>query len=429
MPNKSYINTLVRFYSSEQQQQVFQNYLTESKRVRLIFIAHKYLNKIGLGYLPLALQGLRSTAQFFPVRPLEGELIALALEPNQERNIRHIVSLSDGVMNPVFVPEAKSKTQRIKSIVFLSLSSITPNGLRALVRILNIVRQIDRRYGWVVALNIAMYLFNYSMFRHAFLADAKVAFTANDFSPVPLAFKAAARANGLKQIFTMHGQISCAESGNIFPSLDCDLSFLYGQKSQDAYIAGSGEPKGYVLFTGFPGESIAMRPLTEKYKTIGVILPNYYDCDTQEKIESLGKLYSKCSLVIRMHPHMAREPKFYGFDNIRISQKNNIKSFAMECDFVLAGNTGAQIDLLKLGCPTMYCPGLDKLGNDDIGLVHAGIILEHGPSAIDATALNAFFNDSWIMKFRAYDSSYLINDIEKSHMQDVLKELYKWIAS
>lgn len=426
MNTKHYIHRLIVFYRSPQQQQVFQNYLTKSRRIRLIHAAYRLLSKLGLGHIALALQGAISTAQFYPKRPVKGVLIALALSPNQERNIRYIAEISQGIIDPAFMPESKKRGQRIGNFILFLLSILRPGGISSLRKILSIIHKVDRHYGWVVALNIAMYLFNYIAFRRAILSDAKVAFTANDFSPIPLAFKAATREKGLRQLFTMHGQISCSASGNLFPQLDYDISFLYGKKSLDAYEAGNRKAKGKVIFSGFPGANTVIRPvIINSSKPIGIVLPNYYDSDTHGMILTLSSIYPNRKIMLRKHPQMARVPQFRECCRVEIARHKDIQTFGSECDFILAGNTGAQIDLLKSGCPIIYCNGLDKLGYDDIGLVRAEVIPEQKDMPLERDFINLFFGKNWPKKFRSYDASYLISDKERKEISLDISESYR----
>ncbi len=420
----SCIKTLILFYRSAQQQQVYANYLAESRMVRLLHRAYTFLNQWELGYIALAFHGFRTTAQFYPSHPLQGELIAFAAEANQRRNIQYITKLSGGALQPFFVPETTDKMQRLGSLLTQLTRTFRKGGWRRLKAKLRIIRQIEKREGWVVALNVASFLYNYAVFRHAFGPEARVAFSANDFSPIPLAFKAAAAANGLKQLFTMHGQISSSASGNVFPQLDYDVAFLYGDASLQSY-RHNGEPTGTVFLTGFPGQSEPLRPVDGNLKTIGIALPNYYDAETQTAIEQIADLYNDCQIIIRCHPQMAKKPNFPSRPWISISNHADLKSFADVCDFAIAGNTGAQIDLLKFGCPVLYCSTLDKLGYDDMGLVREKVLMEQGVTAFDATAINTFFNLGWPEKFRRFDAFYLIDESQRKSLGEDITRAYQ----
>lgn len=392
--------------------------------IKLTYRAYKLLDKIELGYIALALHGFRTTAQFYPSRKIHGELIAYAAEPNQHRNISNVARLSGGVMNPVFVPETKSKTQRLGNLLSFASRAMNREGLSTLRRLCTIVKKVEKREGWVIALNVASLLFTYISFRGAFGIESKVAFTANDFAPAPLAFKAATAAQGMKQLYAMHGQISVASSGNIFPRLNYDAAFLYGQSSLDSYRY-NGEPTGCIILTGFAGKSEPLRIISEDIKNIGIALPNYYDDSTQHTIESLGELYSDCRIHVRCHPQMRRRPTFPMHPRVSASTHDSLKSFADECDFVVAGNTGAQIDILKFGCPVVYSDGLDNLGTDDIGLVGANIIPEQKESRFDKVTINSFFDVNWTKKFRYYDAAYLADDNAMNKISSDIAEAYR----
>lgn len=417
----SCIKTIIWFYRSPQQQQVYLNYLSESRMIRLTHRAYEFLNKWDLGYLVLALHGLRTAAQFYPTRPVGGELLAFAVEPNQERGIRHITRLA--ALKPSFLPEATDKMQRLGNLL-TAIGHIVKKGVFTDLRVvLRIVRAVDKKEGWVVALNVASFLFNYAAFQRAFSPETKAVIYANDFSPIPLAFRAAAEKRDLIRIFTMHGQISCAASGNIFPRLDADIVCLYGDASLQSYRVG-GEPTGRVFLTGFPGQSQPVQTPVS-LGTIGVALANYYDDATQNTIEKIGSLYPHAHISVRCHPQMKKKPAFPGHTNVAVSDHAGLKDFTEDCDVVIAGNSGVQIDLLKAGLPVIYCATLDKLGQDDIGLVRAGIVPVQEDRALTAEEIGAFFGPGWVEKFRSYDAFYLMEDSHKTIVGEDIARAYK----
>lgn len=417
-----YIGQICRFYSLSQQAKVYESILAESKTLARHFCVYQAVSGLNLGYLVLALYGFRTAAQHNVHGPIPGDLVAFAAEFSQYKSIDYVVKLSGGLMKPTWVLREESRLARLLTMLRLAGALFKKNHRRKFKKILRIIRHVDRRQGWVQALNISSFLFNVFAFGMVLTDENKVAFTANDFSPVPLAFKYAGQKAGLKQMLTMHGQISSSISGNLFPRLDYDIAYLYGKASLQAYEA-AGKPKGRVVFTGFPGESLPLRAVPETIGRIGVCLANYYDSDTGKALEAIARQHPAAQILIRWHPRMSQRPLFEE-GNIAYATNGDIKNFSQACDLVIAGNTGAQIDLLKLGCPVLHFPALDKLGNDDIGLVAADTVPLYAGKKIVAAEINKFFDAAWVEKFRVFDALYMASAAAEQNVHKEVQQAY-----
>ncbi len=415
---------IIRFYSSEQQLTVYDSMLEESASLRRQHAAYRWLKRFGLGYWVLVLYGFRTAGRYDVSTHYDSTVLGFSVVTNNQQNMEHIRRLSENALVPSYICDTAGRGARVKNMLKLASKIMRPDGWRSVRKTAQIVKFVDRRHGWIQAVNVSSFLFGVFAFRNAFGPDNKIGFTANDFSPIPLAFKYAGRKAGLKQMFVMHGQISSAESGNTFPRLDYDVAFLYGDAALQAYKAG-GSPLGKVVLTGFPGVSQPLRKVPDPVKSIGVCLANYYDADTYEAILDIGKTYPQAEVYVRCHPRCDQRPDFSNVSNIALSDHSGINDFAQACNFVIAGNTGGQIDLLKQGCPVLHYPALDKLGEDDIGLVADGTVpLFRKNNPMSAAGLNNHFDREWVKKFRKYDSQYMASEEETAEMRQEVRNTY-----
>gem|GEM_PF-3109876 len=420
-----YIVQVIDFYSLPSQLHVYENLLEESRTLRRHHCVYRALKPMKLGHFALALYGFRTAGQYNVFARERGDLVAFSAEYSQQRNIEYVCALSGGVMKPRHILHEQNRVARLWYMLRLALDICGPANGRALRKALRLIRHIDRKYSWVQAINAASFLFNAFSFRHAFTEENKAAFTANDFSPVPLAFKYASYARGLKQMLVMHGQLPVKTSETVMPRLDYDLSFLYGETALDTYRV-KGEPLGRILFTGFPGESRAIRKAPEEIGSVGICLSNFYDEDTHKAIIKIGKLYAHAAVIIRCHPRMTRRPDFSGFGNISFSTFKAMSDFLQGCDFVIAGNTGAQVDMLKLGCPVAHFSKLDKFGDDDMGMVADRTVMGFDETrALTGKDIDQFFNDGWVKRFRRYDALYMATAEETRTVREDVARAYR----
>ncbi len=419
-----YIARIINFHSQPQQLTVYEHLLKDSLTLRFHYYFYKLLQFFNIGYFSLAFYGFRTAGRFDVFTALKGESVAIVNVPSHFRAIEFVCDFSENTINPTYLKEDESRIKRLQNILRFARELAKKEHGRFLRKTLRIVCNIESKHGWVQALNVASFIFSVFAFDGIFDKENKIAISANDFSPVPLAFKYAAHNAGLKQIFVMHGQISAAESGNFFAPLDYDVSLLYGDAALQAYESW-GQTTGRVVLIGFPGDSKPIKQVPEKIQYIGVCLANYYDDDTHALIGRISELYNGARFFVRCHPRQTDKPDYSAHGNIKLSRHPSMEQFADACDFVIAGNTGAQIDLLKLGCPIVHCSALDKLGHDDIGLVADNtVMLFEEDKKPTASELNQFFGSDWLQKFRKYDAMYLVGDEELAQKRQEIKDAY-----
>lgn len=420
----TYIRQITIFYSSEQQKKVFENYRKTNSLIRHSYKGYDLLRHHPLKYSFLCLYGIRTISSFNFKRRINSPLIAFASTNNQYKGIMRIANLCPDEIIPDFVETCNGRYKRLLNIFRFTSRILQPKARSQYRKILRIVQKIENREGWIAASNTASFLFSYVAFQNICGKNSIVAFTSNDFSPVPLGFKAATEKNGLRQMFAMHGQISSSASKNLFPKLRYHLSFLYGQHALSSYMV-SAPPCGKVILTGMPGTDAPMRPIVGPLRRIGIALSNFYDTDTEHHILAIAKLYPEALIFVRKHPSANDIDKIPAHPNIAISKHKDITDFSKDCDLVIAGNTGAQLDILKAGCPTAYYDGLDKLGKDDIGLVADSIVMEQkSTSSLRTTEINDFFSLDWIKKFRECDASYQRTQSETHKMRQEIRMSY-----
>jgi hypothetical protein len=420
----STLKQIARFYSAPTQVAVFNSMLQSPGSMGAHFKLNTVLEKIGLGGLSWLIYGVRCAVLFKANRPIFGRILSLDRYSNHRDNIEHVNDISGGVLQPAFVPQVQNT--REKFLQFLHFFCVfLPGMVRHIPKTMRIIQSIQRRYGWASAMQSACYMVAFLRFRKLFTQETRAVITACDFGIESLALKSAARIGGLKEIFTMHGQVPSKFSkdwltDDFYPKLKSDFSFLYGRAALEFYEA-VGETSGKIFFTGFRGESKPLRVLPDTIKTVGIAFANYLDDNTLEVLKALSKGYPELRFSLRFHPGMKSKPSLEGYPNMELAPKGeSIEEFAARVDCALFGNTGSQLDVLKVGCPIAYLNGLDAFGYDDIGLVQYGVIPEFIPGQHDITLLHEHYkqNTAWAEKFRLYyDALYQADDAAKDALR------------
>lgn len=271
--------------------------------------------------------------------------------------------------------------------------------------------------GWrsadgFVALQLLHGLAAYAYFLRILSAHpCRVILLSNDHSPVPVALRHAANALGRRVIYRQHAPVSMA-----YPPLDCELAVLMDTASADIYrqIAAKlhapfAQRARVVILPPFYEAAQKIRQPVRVDRWL-ILLSRVWNRDGLEAgiLQLLSRPDTK-TIALRLHPADRRDPlAIMGLHDPRLSvlpEGRSMSKAAAEADVALVGATGAALETLRLGLPTVYCDGLDDLPPDAHGLIAAGILLKisrHDLAAFSADRTK-WFDSSWRKRFSNYD--------------------------
>jgi hypothetical protein len=383
-------------------QAVFADLARQRVSVRVARALHRLL---GRSPLATALVAAYGTKAFLAVgrAPDSGKIVALALYPNEMRQIRRIDALLGG--------GAVAQVD-LSSRALLGVEAWRALGSLPLGQLIEIVRRYDRG-DFLVACRVASTAGYYFRLRDVLArSDARAVLTSSDSNPYAMALVAAARELEIPAAYVAHGHIPEGP-----PRLWYDLSILDGRATRDVYERSQGYD-GKVVFRGAEGESRPMdlgaldsgRPLR-----IGIFASLIVDWERFAGIlGQVQKALAPAHVLVRLHPNQVirdrRAKQWIGsWDNLEVSDGENVLvGDAARCDLVLAGNTSAHLSVLKFGVPSVYVPGLDIVPHDFYGLLAGRVVPEVATiEALSPAKLAAFFREpDWASRFAEYDASH-----------------------
>lgn len=176
----------------------------------------------------------------------------------------------------------------------------------------------------------------------------------NDHNVENRMFKLASEELGIKTVYLQHATIT-----RLFPKLDFDQSFLFGEVDLKKYkqigsISGEinlvGSPKFDALYT-YRKENTGFKVL----KTIGLAVNKI---DKTNKINDLINIILKktsFNIILRLHPGEERNIEITN-DRVNVHHANTmeITNFFDNIDFLLAGESSIHLESIYLHTPSSY---------------------------------------------------------------------------
>ena len=250
----------------------------------------------------------------------------------------------------------------------------------------------------------------YLVYRQETLRGVACVCVASDHSPVALGLLHAARENGLRTCYVQHAPVA-----DYFPPLDYDLSILFDRASAATYQTAAANCRAavdgrIVLLPPFETDAVTPRPLRSPPFRVGICLSYVFNAEAVERlIKELLVLACIETVSVRRHPRCKAN-----FGALRIHEAvaeappQTLAKFARDCDVILVPNSGVAIELLHLGAPAMYTPGVDTIAFDYYGFVKAGVVPLYNPHWLTSPdRLAAFFDEEWRQRFALYDETIL----------------------
>ena len=403
------VRTVVRADSDPARQALFAHVVRSRRLVRLVLRVHDQF--AGTWASAVLISGYGAAA-FFSVAPpssRRARLLAVAGHENARRQIARVFG---------WVNASDCDWLRTQPGVAFGSALMQCAGLlrpRRLVRVLRIIRAIDRRHGFLVACRSAATLGWYARAR-TILAGTRgvVVLVSSDSNPEEEGVLAAARALGVPQVFVSH-----AYPTPFAPPLDFSLSILEGEAAVQARRR-SGPSRGAVLLAGFEGPSAPfdVGRIERERPVVGIFPPKAFSWSALADIIGDCRTHFRARRIfIRWHPSMLEPSRLAlvvpDLTGITVSSASaSLADVAGECDWVVAAeNSNVHLPVLRLGLPTVAVKGLGLYPEhraDLYGFVANGVIFPPLPRLrdLDVVAFRRFFATGWDERFRQYDASY-----------------------
>ncbi|MCG8325100.1 MAG: hypothetical protein MI673_06245, partial [Thiotrichales bacterium] len=197
------------------------------------------------------------------------------------------------------------------------------------------------------------------------------------------------------------------------PPVHADLSILTGQAARDTYAGIAGR----VVYKGIAAaeREMSLAPLrqAERELSVGIFLTAMTDMAALEAFSRrLCESLAVKRLLLRPHPVRLVQDDYEGLAQrvsaIDIDKSASATEAAEACDFVVCGNSGVVLEVLKAGVPVAYNADLDTIPDDYCGFVAAGLVPRCEAPLEDLPAqLAAFFGrDDWPAKMAYFDHAY-----------------------
>ena len=401
------LRTVIRTDSDPARQALFTAMLRDRPAARLAFSLHARIAGSFTAAALVSLYGAAAVALTAPAENRRARLLAFAAHANARRQVG-VVSSWVGAEQCGLVRAGRSA---IRPASVLALAAAVTSG--RLAQFLRILRRVDRRYGFLVACRVAGAVGWYAR-SHAILNAHRPAavLVSSDAQPEEMAFVAAARANGIPQVFASH-----AYPTPLSPPLDFTLSILEGEAEAEARRQ-AGPIGGEVVLAGIPGDSAPMdaRRFGRANPVIGIFTPKAVAWPALAALieECQTRLHAR-KVVLRWHPSMVERPHLPEaiLHQVVMSPAEAIlPEVAGQCDWVVADeNSHVHLPVLKLGIPTiaMRLGVYPESRRDQYGLIANSIVYPRVRSLaeIEPERLLVFYTDRWAGRFQRYDAAYL----------------------
>jgi hypothetical protein len=392
-------------------QVLFSNLMQARLSVRLAYRLHAWL--AGTWASPALVSGY-AMAYFVRIVPPAKEGVVL-LGVAKHANARGQVDRICRFLPPEQSDRVGTKL-RPRGAVSGLMHLLSPASRDDVRRSFRIVRQLDRRFGFLVACRaaaaLAWYVRSKGILRRARPGAVLVS---SDSNPEEVGAAAAARALAVPRIFVSH-----AYPTPFAPPLDFNLSILEGEAAVRARRC-RGPIAGAIALAGVDGESapLDVSRIERPEPVVGIFAPKATNWPTfAAVIDDCRAVFGARRIVIRWHPSRLDQARYLhlltdrsGIDETPMSA--TLSEAARQCDWVIADeNSNVHLPVLKMGIPTVVMKGLGLYPEsraDMYGLAAAGVVFPPVRSIreLRPAAFKTFFDEGWIERFRQYDASYL----------------------
>jgi len=402
------VRTIIRADSDPARQTLFANLVRSRRSVRIAYTVNQRFRGTWVSALLLGGYALSTFLKATPP-PRRARVLALATHANARRQVARVIAWL-GPAHCAWLDDGAG----VGSGVLGRIADLVRAGrLRQSFRICRI---LDRRYGFLVSSRAASVLAWYARSTEILVAARPDAIlVSSDSNPEEAGLVAAAKALQVPQVFVSH-----AYPTPFSPPLDFSLAILEGEAAVEAREQ-KGPIRGEVVLAGVEGESapLDVSRLTRRQPAIGIFTPKAVSWETlRALVDDCRVQFEARRILIRWHPSMLEPPRLAEW----VQDLTGVEEFpgslpladiAHECDWVIADeNSNVHLPVLRLGIPTVV---VRRLGiypptrTDQYGFAAHGVVfppVEHLRD-LRLAAVQAFFDDCWVSRFRRYDAGYL----------------------
>jgi hypothetical protein len=397
------VRVVVRADSDPARQALFRNLKQASLPVRLVVSLHDLLSGTIGATLLVACYGLGFFLSIAPPLNRRARFLLIARHANARRHVARVAA---------WIGEQEC------GWVGTRAWPLGRGGLavRRAGRVLDIIRRIDRRHGFLVSSRVAALVAWYSRGRSIIAAGKPEAvIVSSNSNPEEVGITSAARALRVPTVFIAH-----AYPTPFSPPLDFSLSILEGEGAVQAYCR-KGPITGQVLLAGLDGESapLDVSRMRRERPVIGLFTPKAIAWPTfKDIVDDCRNHCGSSRIVIRWHPSMLEPPRLGNIiddlADIRETPRSaTLEEVAAQCDWVVADeNSGVHLPVLRLGIPTIPVKrlGLYPPTHSDLYGFVANRVVYPAVAAIrevQVDELAEFYSGGWTARFQRYDASYL----------------------
>lgn len=398
------LRTVSRIESSEIRENVFLDIAGRQPVIRLVLFVYGIAKSLGISHLMVAGYGLsyfvRAQLPRHKVRWL-----GIAVYPNEVKQLDDL----DRVMGEGW--QVSRVVWQLFSLraIFLLWGAVL--RVRRMRRVLRLVRRIDATHRFMPACRVTAALFLYLRLK-PWLAQQRprAVVVTSDYSPDGAALAAAAGSLGIMRIYMPHALPSFHLPGRGLLTYEL---YVFDSEAMHSRFATMGATGGEVVYRGVRGQhkALQLERLREVEPCIGIFLSGFTNMAVLEStIRGLVRFEPR-RILVRGHPVDFSNPDFSKLADINplvtISRGATLEGDAEACDVILAGNTTAILETLRMGVPTVYYGKLDMITHDYNGFVADRLAPEIADvTALDLRMVEEFFSSGWVERMHYYDAAY-----------------------
>ncbi len=389
----------------------FQDVMKLNRAIRLVYQFYSFLRPGWISSLALAAFGLKSFLALIIKEQKKGQILFTYTFSN-ERSVGDYINKCTEAEKVCTAQQSTKLVFRLENLKLL-ISSL--GSFKKCCQYLRIIRKLNQDYDFMPACRAASTICYYLRFKKELQKNHfSAVLVAKNYSPDCLALVWAAKSLQIPSIYCSHSFAPPVKIDK--PPLSFSLLLLQGEAMHQIF-AERARIEGEVAYKGIAGSSIPLR--LEKLKPIGMNIGIFLSGATnvagvERQIENIIKNFSPQQILIRLHPvslvnadisHLTKKYKF-----IKLTFGTKLQEDLAQVDFVMVGNSGVLLEVLKAGYPCVYVGNLEYIEFDYNGFV-ANRIVPYWPEDqnLSISEIINFYQADWQKAFRRYDPYYLID--------------------
>jgi len=301
------------------------------------------------------------------------DLLTLVLIPNETRALAHSIS-----------EKTQTRLRQLRPRLWhLNFSDwlVGASWLTAWRILQRLKRRGFKPYVVLRAAEFLAYYARLQKFLSASPGNFRYALIFTDGNPHGLALLHAAKRNQVSTAFISHGE----PAAPVYP-LKVEMAYLKGPMSLQLYLESGGQ----IAKPLFQGEQERWHPIratpNAPIRKVGIFLSKSSSREGVDRAcREISAEIGAVTFLLRGHPNW--------------ESSGRLEDDVAQCDLIFAGNSTVHLEILLLGCASIYMHRLDDGEWDRQGYVREGLILDwdQGPRPI-LPAIAEFYSDPRIQK-------------------------------